>query len=40
MITSVNLLLTPVLPDHVYLQRGPQHELVVSELILQCIKAL
>ena len=34
MITSVNLLLTPVLRDHAYLQRGIQHEMVVSELIL------
>ena len=39
MITSVNLLLTPVLRDHAYLQKGPQHEMVVSELILQRIKA-
>lgn len=38
MIRSVNLLLTPVLRDHAYLQKGPQHELVVSELILQYIK--
>lgn len=39
MITSVNLLLTPVLRDHAYLQKGPQHEMFVSELMLQCIKA-